>query len=151
MARDQSSWSAGAGRWALVQEESMSDEPNSEDEYENIVEQPPESDTVYQRVVVPVYHRNVKITNSIIKQVREENRRMPSERNAKKECCNETRKLVAEKLRGLNRYAVGGAYGDDGYTYDYADKSMYGRWVEWDDIEKLIDALIADEDELSGE
>jgi len=52
------------------------------------------------------------------------------------------RKEVADKLRGLNRYDVGSADEGDRYTYDYADVAEDGRWVEWDDIQKLIDDLV---------
>lgn len=46
---------------------------------------------------------------------------------------------IALKLRELNRYDVGMADEGDGYKYEYIDQSKDGRWVEWDDIEKLID------------
>ena len=52
---------------------------------------------------------------------------------------SEVRKEIADKLRGLKRHDVGSADEGDGHMYDYADESKDGRWVEWNDVQKLID------------
>ena len=53
------------------------------------------------------------------------------------------RREVAKQLAALARKDVGTGDEGGGYRYDYADESKHGRWVEWDDIQKLIDELSA--------
>jgi hypothetical protein len=53
----------------------------------------------------------------------------------------EVRREVAKRLLTLKRYDAGTADEGDGYMYDYADESKTGQWVEWDDIEKIVDEL----------
>jgi hypothetical protein len=53
-----------------------------------------------------------------------------------------TVKSFIDKLRKIKRYDVGLADEGDGYMYDYADVSEDGRWVEWDDVPKVIDDFV---------
>lgn len=55
---------------------------------------------------------------------------------------DEVRKDIADKLRGLKRHNVGSADEGGGHMYNYADESKDGRWVEWDEIQTLIDDLV---------
>ena len=55
----------------------------------------------------------------------------------------EVRREVAKQLLQLKRYDSGTADDGGGYMYDYADESETGRWVEWDDIKKIVDELSA--------
>lgn len=55
---------------------------------------------------------------------------------------SESRNEIADKLRQLKRYDAGSADDGDGYLYDYEDVSPDGRWVEWDDIQEVIDDLV---------
>ena len=55
---------------------------------------------------------------------------------------NEARSEIVDKLRGLKRHSVGSEDEGGGYMYVYADESKDGRWVEWDDVQKLIDDLV---------
>lgn len=46
---------------------------------------------------------------------------------------------IVERLKKLQRKDVGEFDEGGGNMCHYADESTFGRWVEWDDIQKLID------------
>ena len=55
----------------------------------------------------------------------------------------ESRHEVAKRLLQLKRYDAGTADDGGGYMYNCADESKTGRWVEWDDIQTIVDDLSA--------
>lgn len=48
---------------------------------------------------------------------------------------------IVDLLKKLNRYEVGTADEGGGYMYQYANKYEYGQWVQWDDIQEIIDGI----------